>query len=92
MNNKQKYYNYIVDDLVSKTKVDHEERSITMTWMTDVSEFTSKLAFGYFRLMGPSTFRFMDYVIPKFGMRDEEVTIVLDMYREKMKTLIDNEQ
>jgi len=80
MNNKERYINFIVDDLISKTEIDYEKEKIKFPFRspTPLISFSSYL----------SVFPFARYVIERYGTRDEEVHTIFGVYKERLQNLI----
>ena len=75
MNNKEKYINYIVDDMVSKTKVDRVAQSFRFPY----SDF-----YHFYRIhnndYSPEKWQFINYVTEWYGVREEEMETIWDKY------------
>jgi alcohol dehydrogenase YqhD (iron-dependent ADH family) len=87
MNKKEKYYNYVVNHLVKKTKIDYgKERVIFPFSIIDpqFAFFTPKLLIDSFL---PD---FTNYVKERYGVHDEEIEFIWDQYKERIQSLINN--
>ena len=80
MGNKEKYINYVVDDLVSKTEIDYEQGKIKFPFHSH-----SSLFFNYLYLL-PSSF-FSNYIKEKYGAHSEEIEFIWDQYKERIESL-----
>ena len=88
---KERYYNFIVDDLVKKTEIDknignkkkkREMKFPTVPFFRTPSYyFTSRSSHNFFLL-------FSKYLKGMYGTHDEEIQIIWDLYKERMTTLI----
>ena len=82
---KERYYNFIVDDLVKKTEIKESERRMkfpTVPFFRIPSYFfTSRSSHNFFLL-------FSKYLKGMYGTHDEEIQIIWDLYKERMTTLI----
>ena len=87
MNRKEKYYNFIVDDLLKKTEIDYEKEEISFP-----SSFLSSSPFSFSSLLlYPShPYLFSKYLKDLYGTRDEEVRTIWKLYKERIQSLIDN--
>ena len=85
MDNKEKYINYVVDDLVKDTEMDYYKQSIKFPFPS----FFSSLHYNLF-ISIPLLSTFSKYVEEKYGTRDEEIQIIWEQYRERLKSLIKN--
>ncbi len=85
MNSKlEKYYNHIVNDLIKRTEIDYEEEEITFPFFTLYSSFhTVNLI-----LMISPTDDFIVYVSNMYGVTDDEMIFVWDMYRGSIRSFI----
>lgn len=82
----ERYYNYIVDDLIKKTEVDYEKRFIYYPYMYgNVIPLTMYLDIPF------GIMNFKRYITTLYGVREEEHDIIWDMYSKKIKSLIKNE-
>ena len=92
MNKKEKYINYIVDDLINKTEINYVKKKISPPFSPPLSN-TSYYSFSLFSTLLLLSFSsyFSTYVKERYGTREEEVNIVWDLYRERIQSLIDDE-
>ena len=85
MDKKEKYINFIVDDLIEKSDVmtlvnnyDGDCRELVMLpWMDPIC-----LTDLYLNIN-----KFIDYVRNKYGVHDEEIDNIWGLYRERIKNL-----
>ncbi len=92
MSKKEKYINYIVEDLLKKTEIDYD-----MGMIKPFSSFSSphplssffpfSLIFYYFSL-----YPFSKYMQEIYGAREEEVEIIWVRYRQRIHSLIENDE
>ncbi len=92
MNKKEKYINYIVDDLINNTEINYEQEII-------ITPFSSQSSFDPFYIISPSPYYpyrhslsiFSKYLKERYGVRDDESQIIWDQYKQIIKSLINNE-
>ena len=102
MDKKEKYYNYVLNDLVSKTEVDYDNESvnfpfpihpITHTYPTPVHRSPSSrfLYHTSFPLTTNSYFflSFSEHCKVVYGLTDEESEIIWGQFREIIKDKIE---
>ncbi len=92
MSKKEKYINYIVDDLVKKTEINYNREEITFLFLS------TKPSFIFPSLLLPlspslsfyllSSYDFSKHVKEIYGTKDEEIEIVWNQYWEKLESLI----
>ena len=98
---KEKYYNYVLNDLVSKTEVDYDNESvnfpfpihpITHTYPTPVHRSPSSRFLYHTSLPAYSYFflSFSEHCKVVYGLTDEEVFYVWDQFRKIIKDKINN--
>ena len=73
----QRYYNFIVNDLVTDTMLDKEMEVISTPWLVDY----------YFNDIYIGTM-FKQYIQKKFGTKNPETHIIWDMYKIRMFEVI----
>jgi hypothetical protein len=88
MNKQEKYYNYVVDDLVKNTEIDHDQETIKFPFYYNYILPLHPTPF-LFSLSYLSTI-FSKHVIERYGVHDEEMEIIWNQYREKILTIIGN--
>ena len=86
MDKKEKYYNYVVNDIVKNTEIDYDQETITLP-----SPSFPLLFFSTYSSFIPSILSFSKYVKARYGAHDEEMDIIWNQYRERIIKLIDNE-
>jgi hypothetical protein len=86
MNKKEKYYNYIVDDLVKNTEIDNKQGIVKFPFLTFL--FSSSTRFFKFPSTTFSFTSFSKYVQERYGTRDGEIDIILELYKERISSLI----
>ena len=88
MDKKEKYINFIVDDMIKKTDIDYDREKIkyppTPTYPYSFSFFFSLLLLS--RPLPP----FSKHVIERYGIHDNDVDNTWEIYKGKIKELIDN--
>ena len=87
MDKKEKYINFIVDDLIKKTEIDYEQGKIKLTYHSHLLSTPSTLLYLSYT---PSLF-FSNHVRKVYGAHSEEIEFIWDLYKQRIKELIDNE-
>ena len=82
MDKKEKYINYVVEDLISNTEIDYDQKKIKYP-------FSPYIFFNYFFLTFIFT-SFSKYVIERYGIHDNDVDNTWEIYKGKIKEVIDN--
>ena len=84
MDKKEKYYNYVVEDLVSKAEIDYDQEIIKFSPLL--------LHFPSFTFLPSSpSFSFSNYIKKMYGAHSEEIEIIWKLYKERIQSLINNE-
>tara|TARA_R110000751_G_scaffold15833_1_gene50850 strand:+ start:725 stop:982 length:258 start_codon:yes stop_codon:yes gene_type:complete len=83
MDKKERYYNFIVDDMVKKTEIDHDKKRIKFPFHSLYTSF-------FFFLTPPLSFfpLFPKYITERYGTHDGEIKIIWNLYKEKIQSLI----
>tara|TARA_B110000211_G_scaffold17441_1_gene18185 strand:- start:47 stop:391 length:345 start_codon:yes stop_codon:yes gene_type:complete len=84
MDKKERYYNFIVDDMVKKTEIDHDKKRIKFPSLPISISFLSLL----FPLPPLFLSLFSKHVIERYGVHDEEMEIIWNLYKERIQSLI----
>ena len=87
MNKKEKYINYVVDDMIKKTEIDYDQEKIKYPFSTSLLFPFISLPPFLFILPSPSISK---YVIERYGIHDNDVDIIWKLYKGKIKEVIDN--
>ncbi len=88
MDRKEKYINYIVEDMLKKTRFIHDENKISLPFHNHgryEGFYDEFINYGMYKTM--SSF-FGDYVEDIYGTTSEEVSILWDLYKERIESLI----
>jgi hypothetical protein len=94
MDKKEKYYNYVVNDIVKNTEIDYDQEKIKFPFSYQSHLFSSTTLHTF---LTPSssllsyfhTFsRFSKHVKERYGVHDEEIKIIWYQYKEKIQPLI----
>tara|TARA_B110000211_G_C13938256_1_gene490416 strand:- start:664 stop:921 length:258 start_codon:yes stop_codon:yes gene_type:complete len=85
MSKKEKYINFIIDDLVSKTEIDYEQETIFLTHPSYPSHL---LHFPLPSYLPPF---FTEHVTKLYGTHKDEVDIIWYQYKQRIKELVSNE-
>ena len=81
MGNKEKYINYVVEDLVSKTEIDYDQEIIKYPYQHSPH-------FSTYLLSPHITSIFLSkYIKEIYGARDEEIEIIWKLYKERIESL-----
>ena len=89
MNKKEKYINYVVDDLVKNTEIDHDQETIKFPFYYFSFLFHTHPFFSSLPALSYLIF-FSKHAIERYGVHDEEMEIIWNQYREKILTIIGN--
>ena len=82
MDKKEKYINYVVEDLVSKTEIDYEQGKIKFPFYSSTLPLPTTLP-SFISL--PLFFSFSNYIKEKYGAHSEEIEIIWKLYKERIK-------
>jgi hypothetical protein len=93
MDKKEKYYSYVVEDLIKNTEIDYEQGKIKLPFYYRYIFFSSSLLHTFLTPLPPSPYlhtfsRFSKHVIERYGVHDEEIKIIWNLYKEKIQPLI----
>tara|TARA_R110000803_G_scaffold203140_1_gene268567 strand:- start:787 stop:1050 length:264 start_codon:yes stop_codon:yes gene_type:complete len=86
MGNKEKYINYIVDDLIKKTDIDYTAETFKYPFYP-ISFKDQKFRSIYLNTNGGF---FRVYIEERYGTNKEEMGMIWDQYKERMLILINN--
>ena len=92
MNKQEQYYNYIVDDLISRTEIDYKVKSISLPKPPFFSQSSSTIPLEYdfvkdfLKLLNP--YYQLEYMMDIYGLRKDEVRIIWRLYSERIESLI----
>jgi len=78
---KEKYINYVVEDLISNTEIDYDQEKIKYPFPHSYLLF--------FLPLSPSL-SISKYVIERYGIHDNDVDIIWKLYKERIQSLINN--
>ena len=89
MNKKEKYINYVVEDLISNTEIDYEQEKIKYPFLPNQPHYTSTLL----PFPSPSFYLlpilpFANHVRKVYGAHSEEIEIIWKLYKERIQSLI----
>ena len=88
MNKKEKYINFIVDDLVKNTEINYEEETVTFPFHPNPVLFD--LSIYNFLAQYSSPIFFTNYLISLYGVNRDEKETVYNRYKERILFLINN--
>jgi len=95
MNKKEKYINYIIEDMIKKTDIDYDREKIKFPFYSPISSspfLPSLYLFIPSHFSSPFLFSsFSNYIKEKYGAHSEEIEIIWDQYKERIESLINNE-
>ena len=96
MNKKEKYINYIIDDMVKKTEIYYDQEIIKLPFLSSTSLSFSPFppstlrprhSLHSFFISYPST-PFSNHVRKVYGAHSEEIEFIWDQYKERIHSLI----
>jgi|TARA_R110000803_G_scaffold193342_2_gene256276 hypothetical protein len=87
---KEKYYNFIVDDLVKKTEIFYEREEIRLPFPTPLpflyySVITEKDKINFIAF---PVHTYALYLSNVYGVKKEELRITYELYEQRLKSLI----
>ena len=85
MDKKEKYINYVVEDLISNTEIDYDQKKIKYPFLSP-HYFPLSPSFLFFTNNSP----FTKHVIERYGIHDNDVDIIWKLYKERIQSLINN--
>jgi hypothetical protein len=88
MNKQEKYINYIVGDLISKTEIDYEQKRIKFPSLLSSPTFSFSFPHIISSLSSHLLPSFSTSFQQRYGARDEEIKTIWDRYRERIQSLI----
>ena len=98
MDKKEKYINYVVDDMIKKTEIDYDQEKIkypshpshpctTFLFSTFLSNILSlHLSSPSYSPSSPLPF-FSKHVIERYGIHYNDVDIIWKLYKERIESL-----
>ena len=91
MDKKEKYINYIVEDMIKNTEIDYEQGKIKYPSTLPFPSyfFPSFTSFSTILFYSPLP-SFSKYIIERYGIHDNDVDNTWEIYKEKIKEVIDN--
>tara|TARA_R110000822_G_scaffold182462_1_gene322039 strand:+ start:30 stop:308 length:279 start_codon:yes stop_codon:yes gene_type:complete len=90
MDKKEKYINYIVDDLLKKVILDYDRKNIIYDFLPDTMRKTFNVL--YFRsnfIMFPYEHEFNDYVTERYGASGDDMYVIWDQFIRGVKEMVD---
>ena len=86
MDKKERYYNFIVDDLIKKTEIDDNKRIISFP---PKPHLLSRRYIHYSEVIFLKLSSvFYTYILKRYGVQNDEVEMIWGLYRERILTLI----
>lgn len=92
---KEKYYNYVVDDLLKHTRIgyDHEHNMevVTTPFNYPNEKRIIQIPYKHFSTISATFtdfYPFTEYLTNRYGVREEEMELISDQYRDKILSLI----
>jgi hypothetical protein len=84
---KEKYYNYVLNDLVSKTEIDHERELIRYPYTHNLTSLlkTIPLLYSHY-LFSP----FIKHCEEVYGLNEQEIDYVWGEYKDIINDKIEN--
>jgi hypothetical protein len=94
MDKKERYYNFIVDDMVKKTEIDHDQDKIVHPHFFH-SPLIPLSPFFYPPFLptdslGLLPYKFIEHVIERYGVKGGELQIIWEQYKQRIETIINN--
>ena len=86
MDKKEKYINYIVDDLVSKTEINDDVWGVKFPFSGN--DFNRRSNTHHFFYMNTSPRNFFVHIQKKYGVRKEESDIIWEQYKIRIGCII----
>ena len=87
MDKKEKYINYVVNKLVTQTKIDYDQGKILPPFYSSFSLYLFIPPYSYSTLL---PIKFSKHVIERYGIHDNDVDNTWKLYKGKIKEVIDN--
>jgi hypothetical protein len=93
MNKKEKYFNYVIGELIKNTEIDYEQEEIRLIKLDNIKSDSifptdSQSDIASFRLLFNQSFQppaiFHKHVKWMYGVHDEEIEFIWDQYRVKL--------
>ena len=84
MDKKEKYINYVVEDLISNTEIDYDQEKIKYPFSPSPSFLPL-----FLQLSSPLT-SISKYVIERYGIHENDVDNTWKLYKGKIIEVIDN--
>ncbi len=86
MNKQERYINYIVDDLISKTEIDYDMEIFHFKFLNKTMGFGLLTHQPYSHHSFP--YSIMEYMRERYGSREGELMMIQKLYRSKLQSLI----
>ena len=84
---KEKYYNYVLNDLVSKTEIDHERELIRYPYTLNLTSLLNTIPLLYSHyLFSP----FIKHCEDVYGLNEQEIDYVWGEYKDIINDKIEN--
>ena len=91
MDKKEKYINYVVEDLISNTEIDYDQEKIKYPFLPFNPPFlSSPLPFPSPSFYLLPILPFANHVRKVYGAHSEEIEIIWKLYKERIKDKINN--
>ena len=89
MNKVEKYYNYIVDNLVKDTRIDYDKERIYFPFYSlPFYPSSPSLPFPHHFPLFPPSF-FSSYVEGRYGIKKEDIQLLWDQYKQRVQEIIE---
>ena len=90
MDKKEKYYKYVLKDLVSKTEVDYDNESVNFPFPIPIPHTPPvySLLYSFFLSSSFLILSFSEHCKVVYGLTDEEAEIIWGQFREIIKDKI----
>jgi hypothetical protein len=96
LSKKEKYINYIVDDLIKTTIIHYDQKIIEFPFTPYLSHRLLTNGYGYlhsplFTLHPDDILKVKNHLMGRYGLGEKEMSGVWETYRQQMKSIIGNE-
>jgi hypothetical protein len=81
MNKKEKYYNYVVNDLVKRSDINYDNKEVTFPFDSTFSSVNYRI----FLLRSKPSNGFSSHVITRYGVNDDEVEMIWGIFRFRFR-------
>jgi|TARA_R110000868_G_C10514766_1_gene732496 hypothetical protein len=83
MDKKEKYFNYVVNDLIKRSDINYVDKEVTFPFDSTFSPVNYRI----FLLRSKSSNSFSSHVITRYGLNDDEVEMLWNIFRFRFRGL-----